>query len=258
MGFMMKRRFLTLIVALAATILIPLSACAAFSNETLRYVISYKWGMVHKDTGEATLSLRNSGGKYNITLTAKTKPWADKIFMVRDTLRSTVTASGLKPVSYSKITHEGGKYARDDIKFSVSGSTVKATSTRVKEKKGKRTTSSATMSATSPAYDMLSVFYYLRILDFPKMQKGHSYKASIFSGKQVETLNIKLIGVEKIKLRDKRTLEAYHIRFNFTSEGKKKSSADMDTWISTDSRHIPLLLEGSLPVGKVKCYYVGG
>lgn len=234
-------------------------ARAAFSNETLHYVISYKWGLVHKDAGEATLSLRNKGSNYSMTLAAKTKPWADKIFRVRDTLQSVVSVKGLKPQSYVKTTHEGGKYARDVIKYTYGrNGNVVAKCSRYKEKDGKIKTSNRTLTATGPAYDMLSVFYYLRNLDFPKMVKGKTYKATVFSGKMAETLSITSLGIETIKLRDKRKVKAYHIRFKFTSDGRKKSSADMDTWISADSRSIPLLLEGSLPVGKVKCYYTGG
>ena len=230
----------------------------AFTNESLRYVISYKWGMVHKDAGDAVLTLRNNGSNYNITLTARTKPWADKVFQVRDTLRSLIAKNGLKPISYVKSTHEGGKYARDVIKYTHAGQKVTAKCDRVKVKKGKRTNSSITLTSTGASYDMLSIFYYLRSLDYKKMQKGTIYRATVFSGKQKETISIRNMGTSSVKLRDGRTLPAYHLRFNFTSDGKKKSSADMDTWISTDSRHIPLLLEGSLPVGKVKCYYVGG
>ena len=32
----------------------------------------------------------------------------------------------------------------------------------------------------------------------------------------------------------------------------------MDAWISTDAQRIPLKLEGTLPVGKVQCFYTGG
>ena len=35
----------------------------------------------------------------------------------------------------------------------------------------------------------------------------------------------------------------------------KKSSNDIDAYMSTDTRRIPLLLVGHLPVGAVKCYY---
>lgn len=82
--------------------------------------------------------------------------------------------------------------------------------------------------------------------------------ATVFSGSKVESITIRCVGEERIKLRDKSERDAYHIKFKFTQAGKKKSSDDIDTWISTDSSHIPLLVVGSLPVGQVKCYYVGG
>ena len=80
-------------------------AATPFQNEDLHYVISYKWGLIHKDAGDATLSLRRHGDNYNIMLAAKTKPWADKIYQVRDTLKGVVRVSDLKPLSYTKITH---------------------------------------------------------------------------------------------------------------------------------------------------------
>ncbi|MDE6446995.1 MAG: DUF3108 domain-containing protein, partial [Muribaculaceae bacterium] len=73
------------IVAVMAMI-IPMQLYAA--SETLHYVITYKWGLIHKEAGTASLSMRESGGTSHLTLTARTKPWADKVFCVRDTLIS--------------------------------------------------------------------------------------------------------------------------------------------------------------------------
>ena len=103
---------------------------------------------------------------------------------------------------------------------------------------------------------MLSVFYFLRVIDYDKLTSGNVVKATMFSGSKVESLTIRCVGRETIKLRDKSKREAYHIKFKFTTEGKKKSSDDIDAWISTDSRHIPLQVVGSLPVGQVRCYYI--
>ena len=83
----------------------PLQA-KGFSDETLHYVISYKWGLIHKDAGEATLVLKNSGNHYSISLYGKTKPWADNFYQVRDTLLGKIRKEGFKPLSYSKIAHE--------------------------------------------------------------------------------------------------------------------------------------------------------
>lgn len=231
-------------------------AAPSFQNETLHYIITYKWGLINKDTGEATLTLKNSGANYSLLLTAKTKPWADKVFQVRDTLRATMQKSTLRPLSYTKISHEGGKYGRDDIKFTYSGNTALGKCTRKKEKKGKVTNSTMTLSAQGKAFDMLSVFYYLRTLDFASMPENKVTKVSIFSGSKCETLTIRNMGVETIKLRNGTSAKTYHLKFNFTTDGSKKSSDDMDTWISVASPHIPYQLEGGLPIGKVKCYWV--
>lgn len=230
------------------------AASISFPNETLHYTIAYKWGMIHKETGEATLTLRNSGSQYDISLTARTRPWADKIFKVRDTLRSTMDRAQLHPLSYTKISHEGGKYGRDDIKYTYMRGQTYGHATRTRVKKGKTTRSKIMLSASGSAFDMLSIFYYLRTLDYAHLRKGTVHKTIVFSGKKKEILSIRLIGIEKTSVKKRNNVPAYHVRFQFTSENGRKSSDDMDTWISADDSRIPLRLEGNLPIGKIKCY----
>lgn len=230
----------------------------SFQNENLKYVITYKWGLIHQDAGEATLSLRRGADAYSISLTAKTKPWADKLYQVRDTLKGAIRISDFTPLSYAKITHEKGKYKRDDIRYSTSGGQTTGYIKRYRtDKNGKPSISESTLSANGPVFDMLSVFYFLRTLDYAQLAKNKIYTATIFSGSQKEKISIRCLGLEKIKLRNKKECMAYHIRFNFTRKGGKKSSDDMDTWISTDSAHIPLYLVGKLPIGEVRAYFLG-
>ena len=231
-------------------------AFTTFNNESLKYVISYKWGLIHKDAGEATLSLRKDGNRYNIMLTAKTKPWADKFYQVRDTLKGSIMVSDLSPLSYSKLTHERGEYKKDEIVFSKSGNVTSGTAKRYRYDKGKLSVSEKTFSATGPVFDMLSIFYYLRSLDYKSISKDKVYTATIFSGKQKETISIRSLGIEKIKMKDNTQREAYHIKFNFSRNGGKKSSEDMDTWISTTPPYEPLYLVGKLPVGEVRAYLI--
>lgn len=230
---------------------------ASFSDETLHYVITYKWGLVNKEAATATLSLRSSGSNYRLTLTAATKPWADKFFQVRDTLIGTVTKKGFHPVAYSKISHEGGDYRRDDIKYSRSNGKTLATVNRKKvDKKGETSTSKRNFSAGSQAYDMLSVFYFLRLIDYKQLEQGKVVNCSIFSGSKVETLTIRYAGRESLKMRNGKTRDAIKIKFRFTTGGRKKSSDDIEAWLSADSSHIPLQLIGKLPVGSVRVYLV--
>lgn len=233
------------------------SYAATFNNEDLHYVITYKWGLINKDAGEATLSLRQNDENYNILLAAKTKPWADKFYQVRDTLKGTLRISDLKPLHYTKIAHEKGKYGRDDISYKYSGNIVTGICKRYKKnEKGQISESSKELTATGPVYDMLSVFYYLRQINYSKLSPGKEMKATVFSGSKSETITIRNLGKERIQLRNGTHREAFHIQFNFTTDGKKKSSDDMDSWISTGSSHIPLYLVGKLPIGQVRVYYI--
>ena len=244
------KRILT-IGLLVAAMMLPQSLMAkAFNNETLNYEIVYHWGMIWKHAGDATLSLRNTNNGYNAQLTGKTRSWADKVYPVRDTLKCTMDKD-LRPLRYEKLTHEKDYYARDVVKFSYNYSHTNAHCTRYRSSG----TTTIDLSAKAQAYDMLSVFYMLRNLDYDELSRNKNYTTIIFSGKDKEYLTINYKGVETIKMRDDSKRKAHCITFKFTQKGGKQSSDDLTAWMSTDDSRIPLLLVGKLPVGEVKCYY---
>lgn len=227
-------------------------------NEELKYKVTYKWGLIHTQAGRATLSLLNDGTRYKSTLIARTETWADRIYKVRDTLYSEMTLDFI-PTKYVKSANEKGKYVRDQIDYIVVGNNFTGICSRYRIKKGDTdfSTEGKTLSATGTTVDMLSVFYHLRTLDFPSMKLGETKTINIFSGKTKELLNIKYEGIKTVNIDDKK-YSTYHVSFKFTSEDGKKSSDDIDTWISADNRRIPIKLEGSLPIGKIRCLYIGG
>lgn len=230
-------------------------AFAKFENETLQYVVRYKWGLVQKEAGDATVTLRNRGNNYSIMLTAKTRPWADKIYKMRDTLISTVSAVDFKPLSYTKIAHEDKSYVRDDISFTYHDKVVMGTAKRHKiRKNGTESRSCKTLSASGRTFDFLSAFYYVRMLDYAKMKPGVSYRVSVFSGKLTETLSISCIKKEEVKLYSGRKVMAWKLAFSFTSEGGSKSSDNIYAWVSPDPGHVIYKVVGSLPVGQIQVF----
>ena len=87
------------------------------------------------------------------------------------------------------------------------------------------------------------------------MATNKVYKTCIFSGKEKETLTIKYVGIKPLQLRDKSRHQAFHLKLSFTQDNGKKSSDDIDAYISTGAKRIPLMVVGKLPIGEVKCYY---
>jgi len=257
----MKKIYAMLLAVLLLGAL-PATAASAWTvpAENLRYDIMYKWGLVNKKAGEVSIrTATNAGnGEFRAFLTGRTAKWADKFFLVRDTLKGNIAHGTFLPSYYEKIAHEGGDYEHNILKYTRSGNTTTANVTVTKKRKKDKETSheTKTHSATGFTIDMLSSFYFMRKLDYARMKKGDTTTANVFSGKQKERLTIYYEGIEEIEVHDKK-YRCYHITFTFTSKNGKKTSDNMDAWISTTPGKIPLMLEGKLPVGKVRAIYSG-
>ena len=61
-------------------------------KERITYDIMYKWGLINKKAGSAALTTYPDAApnKFRAHLSAASAPWADKFFMVRDTLKGLI------------------------------------------------------------------------------------------------------------------------------------------------------------------------
>lgn len=251
----MKKLFLAICIAVAAA---TIGNATVPDNESINYRVMYKWGLVNKQAGRVNMSTKRAGASsVKAELTARSEKWADAFYTVRDTLRGQMNIFTMEPDFYEKITHEGGEYKRDFIKYTRKGDNVSASCQRWKQKSAKKPLekSEIALEAKGLTLDMLSAFYYMRSLDYPKMKAGDKKVLTVFSGKRKETLTITYHSKEDVRVDDT-TYPAYKISFSFTADGGKKSSDNMQAWISAAPDHIPLKLEGKLKVGSVQCYYV--
>ena len=246
------RRLLTAFI-IGSVWIVSFALTPDFTNETLNYRVMFKWGLINKQAGRATISVKSKGNRYITQLTARSEPWADVFYCVRDTLNGIMLKDGLKPLFYEKIAHEGPEDKHDTVEFSYNGDNVTGYTTRKEFKKGQlKRDEKKTISAMGATVDMMSSFYVMRSLPFEHWQKGHRSELSIFSGKQKEKLTFEYQGIERVEVNGKH-YQCFHITFIFTGEGGKKTSDNMDAWITTGNTRTPVLLEGKLPVGKVKC-----
>ena len=230
-------------------------------KERITYDIMYKWGLINKKAGSAALTTYPDAApnKFRAHLSAASAPRADKIFMLRDTLKGLIDKNTMHPSSYERIAYEGGAFDHDILTYNYSGDTVTANAQMWRKRKKEteiRKLDNITHTATGKTMDMLSSFYYMRRIPYGKMSKGESVRLNVFSGKKKEILTIHYQGREDVEINNKK-YPCYHITFTFTTEGGKISSDNMDAWISSGTDRIPLLLEGKLPVGKVRAIYSG-
>ncbi len=251
------RNILALFVFMMSVAMATAQQAYTPSVEKLRYKVMYKWGIISKQAGTVTLSTHDfDDGYFRSTLVGRSASWADKFYSVRDTLTGTIMEDSLEPVYYEKIAREGGEFKRDVIEYDRTTGEVIGNCHRWREQKKTKEMvySTVSISGTGTTLDMLSSFYYMRHIDYQVMEPGQSVTTNIFSGTKKETLKITYHGIKKVEI-DNKKYPCYYIRFTFTTGNGKKSSDDMQAWISTDGNRIPLLMVGNLPIGSIRCYY---
>ncbi len=145
------------------------------------------------------------------SLAARSEPWADRIYKVRDTLNGRMTAADFTPLFYEKNCQREPERKHDIVRYNyTSPGIVKAQCTRKVFKKGVlKVDQQHELEADSAAIDMLSSFYYMRTLPYPRHEKkGQETRIDIFSGKRKELLTIKYHGVVDANL-DGTTAKTY-------------------------------------------------
>ncbi|MFR1237258.1 MAG: DUF3108 domain-containing protein [Barnesiella sp.] len=225
-----------------------------FKDEMLPYDVIYQWGILWKRAAEASLSLEVSPLNYKSVLTARTLSFADAIFPVRDTLISVMKRQDMAPLYYAKIANEDGTYRKDEVKYIYNAGNCIGDITLYRPKRN--AVEHYTAVVENCAYDMLSVFYLIRTIDFAGFKMNQVIETKIFSGKSVEHLKIEYLGRTILK-QNKKEYNAYKIAFRFSDESGKKVSDNIWAWISEDAGRIPLRVEGKLPIGTMRAEYKG-
>lgn len=228
----------------------------AIENETLNYKIVYRWGIINKQAGRASITLSKiNNGMLKAKMCARTEPWADHFYRVRDTLYSTFSSKTYLPINYIRIAHENGSYAKDVLKINQGVvTTADINLYRCKKNSNDTTTTTNSLSTVGPAVDLLSSLYYLRTLRFSNLTVGEKSTITIFSGKRKEQLHFIFNGPKTIDFDGKKT-RVLEVEFTFTSDSGKTTSDPIKAWLTDDSSHIPLKIEGKLKIGKVQAIF---
>ena len=172
-------RNLVLTVALLIGSLLPAATLRAqnlpgVQNERLSYDIIYQLGFLWKRAATATLQLTVRPNSYHSVLTARTLPFADNIFRVRDTLVADMHRNrALTPIYYAKLADEDNTYRKDEVHYLYNGT---ATTGQIRLYRPKRNVvEDYTLTEPGFVYDMLSVFYVIRAFDFRTMRMNQLY-----------------------------------------------------------------------------------
>lgn len=217
--------------------------------EKLTYTGYYNWGMLWVKAGMVEFTLKSSD-KYPksrcLVAVGSSNPSWDWFFRLRDTLISYYDQDSFMPYEFSRKAHEGNYHKTFDYVWDYGNNRIFADVERIGKYKRKDT-----IPLKPETYDMLSVAWLSRQLDFDRYEKNDLISIRVLIDDKVYDLYIRYLGVERVKIdRGKRKC---HVFSPLLVEGEVfKGGENMKIWVSDDEHRLPLMVEAKILVGSVK------
>lgn len=226
------------------------------SGEEIKYIVSYNWGFIWIDAGVVVFKTKeakvNNKDVFHIVGAGTTFSYWDWFFKMRDIYQTWVDPVDLKPVKYNRDIEDGGYWIKVDYDFNREKNLVYSASER-KRQPFRRDT----IEITSCTYDVLSIIYYARNINYDDYNVNDTIPVTIIMDNEVFNIYFRYKGKEKKKIKDFGTFDC--IRFGvFLVEGTLfEEGEDMDVWITDDENKIPVQIESPILVGSIKVRVVG-
>ncbi|MBN2612106.1 MAG: DUF3108 domain-containing protein [Bacteroidales bacterium] len=222
------------------------------TGETLEYTVSYNWFVIWTDVGYVNFKVSKAkiGEKpyLHLLATGQTTTAWDIFFKVRDRYESWVAPLTLKPVYFKRRVREGGYEI--DIRYIFNRRKNYALSSYIVNKKPEV---KDTIAITDCTFDIMSVLYYARTLDYTGLKQGQTIPFIILLDRQLENVYFRYLGTERIRVKQLGEVECLKLAVSVVAGSVfKEGGESLTLWITNDRNKVPVYLESSIIVGSVK------
>ncbi|QTA89795.1 DUF3108 domain-containing protein [Desulfonema magnum] len=201
-----------------------------------------KWSVIK--AGEATLEVLpietvNGVRAYHFVMTAKSTPFIDFFYKVRDRIDAYMDINMNRSVLYKKKQKEGKTHR--DIVVHFDWEKNEAEFSNFGKKKNP-------IALLPGSFDPLSAFYYARLFDLKEKMK---IERPVTDGKKCVLGKVAVVKKDKIKLAGT-TYDAYLLEPELKHVGgvfEKSKDAKIELWVSADKRRIPIKIKSKVAVG---------
>lgn len=209
------------------------------SGEKLKFVIYY--GLFHGGYINSELQIKEFEGKfvYHSVMIATTSGLADKIYKVRDEYQSFFNPETVLPYKSIRDISEGKYKKYDHVNYFHKD-------LMVIDHENKEYTIPADVR------DMVSVFYYIRNIDYSIFKIGDIIKINTFFDHELFPFDMRYRGPEKIKTK----IGEYNCikLVPFVEPGRVfESEDDMTIYLSNDGNRVPIRIVFNLKIGSINC-----
>lgn len=216
------------------------------NDETLTYILSYTWGGINTEVGEGTAKLNCSDGLCNPVVTGRTYKFYDIFFRVREHFESSFIDSTFRPVSFYRKSEEGKYKAMNRYRFDDENGKIYVT---VQNRDDPPI--DTVLTSTRYTYDLVTLFYASRAMDFSSIEEGVKYPIVFAIDKEIYNLYFIYHGKEVKKIKGLGTFNTMKFSASLVAGEIFTGKDEISIWVSDDKNVIPLLFESKVLVGTV-------
>lgn len=220
-------------------------------GEHLRFTMHYEWGIIDSDVGWATVDLEpvifNGQEAFRCSVYGSTTRLYDLFFKVREDFRSWFTRDGLRPLEFTRDTHEGRYEARNIYSYDWSAPQGPVIHADVySSSSGQR---SLDLPLDGCTYDLPALFFLARNMDLDKVRPGVRYPMTFAIDDDVYNVHFMLHGREKKKVKGLGTVNTLRFSAKLLAGNVFTGEHDLTIWISDDGNRLPVMFEAPILVG---------
>lgn len=183
--------------------------------------------------------IRKTAGRdsYVVNFQVNSVPSFDMVYKVRTRYESYIDVAGLFSWRFEQHIRES-KFTNDYSAF-------------FDQRKNKARTPKGSFDVPPGIHDIVSAFYYTRILDFGKMKKGESFWLKNFHDDKVNDLQVIYRGKEKVKVTAG-TFNCIIVEPVVKAGGLFKSDGTILVYLTDDVNRMPVLVKSKIVIGAIE------
>lgn len=225
-------------------------------GEQFTFSIMYKWGAVNTEVGLAEFTVAEERLKgedvYHMACKAKTAPFFDIFYKIREDLESWDRVEDLRPLQFTRNTLEGSYTATNTYDFDWNSGVIKADINFAG-----RGQQYMEIPVKPGEGDIVWLIYQMRAMDEKSFAKGAKTKFHFAIDDDVFDVTVTCRGEETIKVRKMGKMKAWHISCSVVQGALFEGDEQLHLWFSADENRIPVAAHIPLKVGNVQAWVSG-
>ena len=217
-------------------------------GESIVFSVSYNWHAVQTDVASATLSVGqealNGEKVWHSKMAMKTAPFFDVFFKIRETFESWFALKGVEPRRFHRDTREGDYTAINDYVYDRPAGKIHAVVNY--RNQGEETLDIPYGDCT---YDVTSLFYFVRQMDFGTLRDGLVFPVSIAIDREVLGMRLTYLGKENKYVKGVGTVSSRKFGLSLKKGEVFEGNQDALIWFSDDDNRVPVAFMAPLKVG---------